>query len=135
MLAQGSGKGYDVVLFDVIWPAEYAQNKVLVDVSGQDHARSTKDCVLPGAYTTVKYDGKSYYGMPWILDTKYLFYNKKMLKQAGIDAACHLGRAESDAKKIKEAGIVKYPIAWWWSQAEAAICDYTTLLTPMAAIS
>src|SRR6478752_8838088 len=33
VLAQGSGGGYDVVLFDVIWPAEYAANKVLVDVT------------------------------------------------------------------------------------------------------
>ena len=39
VLAQGSGGGYDVVLFDVIWPAEYATNKVLVDVSSQDHRR------------------------------------------------------------------------------------------------
>ena len=33
LLAQGSGKGYDVVLFDVIWPAEYATNGILLDVS------------------------------------------------------------------------------------------------------
>jgi multiple sugar transport system substrate-binding protein len=78
VLAQGSG-GYDVVLFDVIWPAEYATNNVLVDVT----ARITDDMkkgVLPGAWTTVQYDGK-YYGMPWILDTKYLFYNKEILSQ------------------------------------------------------
>jgi hypothetical protein len=52
VLAQGSGGGYDVVLFDVIWPAEYASNKVLVDVS----SRITDDMkkgVLPGAWTTV----------------------------------------------------------------------------------
>src|SRR5262249_53166074 len=29
VLAQG-GSGYDVVLYDVIWPAEFATNKVLV---------------------------------------------------------------------------------------------------------
>ena len=40
VLAQGSGGGYDVVLFDVIWPAEYATNKVLVDVTRQDHRRN-----------------------------------------------------------------------------------------------
>ena len=28
------------------------------------------------------YQGK-YYGMPWILDTKYLFANGTMLKKAG----------------------------------------------------
>ena len=28
-----------------------------------------------------------YYGMPWILDTKYLFYNKEMLEKAGVEKA------------------------------------------------
>src|SRR5262249_38484682 len=28
----------------------------------------------------------------------------------------------------KEKGIVKYPIVWSWAQAEAIICDYTTLV-------
>ena len=33
VLAHAAGSGYDVVLFDVIWPAEYATNGVLVDVT------------------------------------------------------------------------------------------------------
>jgi multiple sugar transport system substrate-binding protein len=128
VLSQGAGGGYDVVLFDVIWPAEYAQNKVLLDVSDKI-TPEMKSGVLPGAWTTVAYDGKSY-GMPWILDTKYLFYNKAMLKKAGIDTPPKTwAELKADAQKIKDAGIVKFPIAWSWSQAEAAICDYTTLLS------
>ena len=67
VLAQGAGNAYDVVLFDVIWPAEFAANNVLVDVSSKI-TDEMKAGVLPGAWTTVKYDGK-FYGMPWILDT------------------------------------------------------------------
>ena len=52
VLAQGSGSGYDVVLFDVIWPAEYAANNVLVDVSSRITDEMKKG-VLPGAWTTV----------------------------------------------------------------------------------
>lgn len=128
VLAQGSGGGYDVVLFDVIWPAEYAANNVLVDVS----SRVTDDMkkgVLPGAWTTVQYDGKSY-GMPWILDTKYLFYNKEILEKAGITAPPKTwDELAEQAKTIKDKGILQTPIAWSWSQAEAAICDYTTLVS------
>ena len=128
VLAQGSGGGYDVVLFDVIWPAEYATNKVLVDVT----PRITDDMkkgVLPGAWTTVDYDGKSY-GMPWILDTKYLFYNKEILEKAGIKAPPKTwAELNEQAKTIKDKGILATPIAWSWSQAEAAICDYTTLVS------
>ena len=128
VLAQGSGGGYDVVLFDVIWPAEFATNNVLVDVSD----RITKDMtdgVLPGAWTTVQYDAK-YYGMPWILDTKYMFYNKDILAKAGIAEPPKTWAELSEAAKIiKDKGLVEYPIAWSWAQAEAAICDYTTLLS------
>jgi len=128
LLAQGSGNGYDVVLFDVIWPAEYATNGILLDVSDRI-TPEMKAGVLPGAWTTVEYQGKQY-GMPWILDTKYLFYNKDMLAKAGIAAPPKTWAELSDqAKIIKDKGIVEYPIVWSWAQAEAVICDYTTLLS------
>lgn len=128
VLAQGSGGGYDVVLFDVIWPAEYATNNVLVDVSSRITDEMKKG-VLPGAWTTVQYDGK-YYGMPWILDTKYLFYNKEILEKAGIaNPPRTWDELAEQAKTIKDKGLLATPIAWSWAQAEAAICDYTTLVS------
>ncbi|MCB8840415.1 extracellular solute-binding protein [Aurantimonas sp. VKM B-3413] len=128
VLAQGSGGGYDVVLFDVIWPAEYAKNDILVDQTDKI-TPEMKDGVLPGAWTTVEYDGKRY-GMPWILDTKYLFYNKDILSKAGIEEPPHTWEELADqAKTIKDKGLLDFPIVWSWSQAEAAICDYTTILS------
>jgi multiple sugar transport system substrate-binding protein len=128
VLAQGSGGGYDVVLFDVIWPAEYATNKILVDVTDKI-TPEMKSGVLPGAWTTVEYDGKRY-GMPWILDTKYLFYNKEILEKAGIKSPPKTwAEVTEQAKTIKDKGLLATPIAWSWSQAEAAICDYTTLVS------
>jgi multiple sugar transport system substrate-binding protein len=136
VLAQGSGGGYDVVLFDVIWPAEYAANNVLLDISPRV-TDEMKAGVLPGAWSTVQYDGK-YYGMPWILDTKYLFYNKDILAKAGIAAPPKTWEELTEqAKIIKDKGLLKSPIAWSWAQAEAVICDYTTRrwLRPIRAIS
>lgn len=128
LLAQGSGNGYDVVLFDVIWPAEYATNGILADVSSRI-TPEMKSGVIPGAWSTVEYKGKQY-GLPWILDTKYLFYNKDMLAKAGIAAPPKTWEElMAQAKIIKEKGIVEYPIVWSWAQAEAVICDYTTLLS------
>jgi multiple sugar transport system substrate-binding protein len=128
VLAQGSGGGYDVVLFDVIWPAEYATNKVLVDVTDKITPEMNSG-VLPGAWTTVEYDSKRY-GLPWILDTKYLFYNKEILEKAGIKTPPKTWAELSEqAKIIKDKGLLATPIAWSWSQAEAAICDYATLVS------
>jgi multiple sugar transport system substrate-binding protein len=121
------GKGYDVVLFDVIWPAEFAEHGVLADITGKIPADDTPK-VFDGAWSTVEYKGKRW-GMPWILDTKYLFYNKEMLEKAGIaNPPKTWDELVADAKTIKQKGISKYPIVWSWSQAEAVICDYTTLV-------
>lgn len=128
VLAQGSGGGYDVVLFDVIWPAEYAENNVLVDVTSRV-TEEMKAGVLPGAWSTVDYNGK-HYGMPWILDTKYLFYNKDILAKAGIAAPPKTwDELTEQAQIIKDKGLLDTPIAWSWAQAEAVICDYTTLVS------
>src|SRR4051794_11316592 len=126
-LAAGSGEGYDVVLYDVIWPAEFAENKILTDVTDRIDAK-TKAEVEDGAWTTVYYKDKAY-GMPWSVDSKYLFYNKEMLAKAGITTMPKTwDDLIADAKIIKQKGIVDYPIVWSWSQAEAVICDYAILL-------
>lgn len=127
--AKGAGaNGYDVVLYDVIWPAEFAKFGILKDVTKRIDP-SLQDKVFKGAWTTVKYDHK-YWGMPWVLDTKYLFYNKKILKEAGIaHPPKTLSELYQQAKIIKDKGLVKYPMVWSWSQSEALICDYTTLVS------
>ncbi|MFM2486266.1 extracellular solute-binding protein [Celerinatantimonas yamalensis] len=127
--AKGAGaNGYDVVLYDVIWPAEFAKFGILKNVT-QQIAPSLKDKIFKGAWTTVKYADK-YWGMPWILDTKYLFYNKKILKEAGIQHPPRtLDELYTQAQIIKQKGLLKYPLVWSWSQSEALICDYTTLVS------
>ena len=126
LLAQGSG-GYDVVLFDVIWPAEFATNHVLLDVTERITPEMNKG-IFPGAWTTVEYQAHRY-GLPWILDTKYLFYNKDILAKAGISGPPKTwAELAQDAKIIKDKKILEQPIAWSWAQAEAAICDYATLV-------
>lgn len=118
--------GYDIVLFDVIWPAELAERGFLMDVTSRIPAAYTEQ-VFDGAWTTVEYEGHRY-GMPWILDTKYLFYNTEMLAEAGFDSPpASWAELTEQATAIKNAGLVEYPLVWSWSQSEAMICDFTTL--------
>ena len=119
---------YDVVLIDVIWPAEFGSKGIVADVTAK-WPDSWKQDMLPGAVATPQYDDK-FYGVPWILDTKYLYYNTAHLARAKVDAA------ELDswdgvlkaARAIKSSGGPTYPLIWSWQQAEALICDYTQLL-------
>lgn len=117
---------YDVVLMDVIWPAEFGSKHEVVDVTDKIPA-NWKTQIFPGALQTAEYNGR-FYGVPWILDTKYFFYNKDMLSKAGVQPPTTWDEVVTAAKTIKSKGIVQYPLIWSWAQAEAVICDYAQLL-------
>lgn len=118
---------YDVVMVDVVWYDEWVKSGYLADVTDKISA-DTKSKVFPSAWNVVSRNGKVY-GMPWLLDTKYLFYNTDMLKQAGFDKPpATWEELETMAKAIKDKGLADYPIVWSWKQAEASICDFTALL-------
>src|SRR5947209_14556368 len=76
---------YDVVLGDCIWPAEFGSKGIVKDISSDVTSLPTKQ-IFPGALVMADYKNK-YYGMPWILDTKYMFANGSMLKKAGVSPA------------------------------------------------
>jgi len=119
---------YDVVLIDVIWPAEFGSKHIVADVTSKWPA-SWKQKMLPGAVATPQYDGKLY-GVPWILDTKYFFYNTAHLQKAKVDPA-QLDTWDGvmkAARTIKASGATTYPLVWSWQQAEALICDYAQLV-------
>jgi multiple sugar transport system substrate-binding protein len=119
---------YDVVLADCIWPAEFGSKGIVQDISSDVNALPLNK-IFPGAIQMALYKGK-YYGQPWILDTKYLYYNKQMCSQAGVSTSelKTLDGLVGALKKIKSAGIVQYPWIGSWDQAEAVICDYAQFL-------
>lgn len=125
--ATDSGTGYDVVVFDAIWPAEYADRQILLDVTARITPKMRAG-VLPGAWTTVDYAGHSY-GLPWLLDSKYLFYNKQILARAGIPAPPATWEALLEqARIIADKGILEHPVVWGWAGTEGIVCDFTTLV-------
>jgi multiple sugar transport system substrate-binding protein len=117
---------YDTVLVDVIWPAEFASKKMIVDITDR-FPESERSRIFGGALKTTEYQG-SYYGVPWILDTKYFFYNKEMLEEAGVAPPDTWDAVVEAAQALKSQGVVEYPLVWSWAQAEALMCDYATLL-------
>lgn len=118
---------YDVFLVDDIWYAEFAKAGYVLDATGRI-TQDMRDKIFGAAWDITTVDGKVY-GMPWLLDEKYFFYNEDLLEQAGISAPPATWEELLDqAKVLKEAGVVEYPIVWSWGQYEAAICDWVTLL-------
>lgn len=122
-----SPPAYDVFLVDDIWYAEFADAGYIWDVSDKI-TPAMKDNIFDAAWDITVVGGKTY-GMPWLLDQKYFYYNEDILNQAGITKPPATWEEMVDqAKVIKEQGLVEYPIVWSWGQYEAAICDWVTLL-------
>ncbi|MGZ4169063.1 MAG: extracellular solute-binding protein [Solirubrobacteraceae bacterium] len=119
---------YDVVLGDCIWPAEFGSKGIVKDISSDVNSLPTSQ-IFPGALVMADYKSK-YYGMPWILDTKYMYANGSMLKKAGVSPASlkTWDGVVTALKQIKAKGLVKYPWLGSWAQAEAVVCDYAQLL-------
>jgi multiple sugar transport system substrate-binding protein len=126
IITSASSGGYDVVLSDGPFTAKLAKGGIVKTVP--DLAAADKADIFPGALDACVYNGKLY-GMPWLNDCKYLFYNKSMLEKAGFKAPpATWDELLKMGKAMKDKGIVQYPIVWSWSQAECLICDYTTIL-------
>lgn len=119
---------YDVVLTDVIWPAEFASKGIIADVTNRFPEKWKTD-MLGGALESARYKD-AYYGVPWGPSTKLFFFNKEMLAKVGATEADldSWDGVLATARKIKAAGLAQYPLSWSWSQAEAIICDYATML-------
>jgi multiple sugar transport system substrate-binding protein len=128
MVAAAPAGTYDVVLGDVIWPAEFGSKNIVRDISDKVNSLQISQ-VFPGALVMAKYQNK-FYGMPWILDTKYMFANGSMLGKAGVTTADPKtwDGVVAALKKIKAKGLAKYPWQGSWTQAEAVVCDYAQLL-------
>jgi multiple sugar transport system substrate-binding protein len=125
ILTAAAAGGYDVVLSDGPFTAKFAKGGIVKEIPPL--AAADKADIFPGALDACEYLGK-YYGMPWINDVRYLFYNKKMIEKAGYKAPpATLDELIAQAKALKSKGIVQYPIVLPWNQAETLICDFTTI--------
>ena len=126
ILTSASSGGYDVILGDCIWPAQFAKAGLVLDVTDRVEALELDD-IYQGALDATRYEGR-YYGMPWLNDVKYMFVNTELLKQAGIEELpATWDELIEDAKAVKEQGICEYPILGCYAQAECLICDYTCI--------
>jgi multiple sugar transport system substrate-binding protein len=61
----------DVFLSDVIWTAEFAQQKWLLDMS--DYVSSRQSEFIPSTLETIHYNSK-YYGVPQATDSAFMYY-------------------------------------------------------------
>jgi len=122
---QGGG-GFDVIQVDTIWTAQFAAAGWIDDVTNKITDAIKKD-VPESSLSAVTYNGKLY-GMPRFNSAKHLFYNAKLLKDAGFDNPPttldeFVEQAKATTKPDGQWGSV-----WSWKQSEALICDWICIM-------
>ncbi len=118
---------FDVVLVDDIWYAEFVDAGWLLDVTDRI-TDEMREGIFEAAWDITTVNGRVY-GMPWLLDQKYFFYNTRLLEEAGFEEPPRTWEeVEEMSRVMKEMGLVEYPMIWSWAQIEAVICDFVTLL-------
>jgi multiple sugar transport system substrate-binding protein len=114
---QAGGGDIDVISGDVIWPAQFAANGWILDVSDMVPTDIESD-LTEGAKLANTYQGKLY-GVPWFTDAGMLYYRKDIvdkapetwddLKQMALDAAGKAG--------------TQFGFVWQGAQYEGGVCD------------
>ncbi|HMA35537.1 MAG TPA: extracellular solute-binding protein [Chloroflexia bacterium] len=122
---QGGGD-VDVVEMDTIWTAQFASAGWIDDLSTQIDDPLKKD-IPASALGAVTYQGKIY-GMPWYNSAKHLFYNAKLLKDAGFSSPpTTLDEFTQQAQATTKPGH-QWGSVWGWKQAEGLVCDWVAIM-------
>ncbi|KOU05306.1 MULTISPECIES: extracellular solute-binding protein [Streptomyces] len=98
--AQAGDGAPDVIRSEVAWTPDFANLGYLAPLDGTA-ALKNQDDFLKQAVASTEYDGKTF-AVPQVIDSMGVFYNKKMFKEAGVDAPADLDDLKTVAKKIKD---------------------------------
>jgi arabinogalactan oligomer / maltooligosaccharide transport system substrate-binding protein len=97
--AGGNSGAPDVMRTEVAWVADFANLGYLAPLDGTPAIDKQSDYLKTAAGST-RFKGKTY-AVPQVTDTLGLFYNKKMLKDAGAEVPKSFEELKKAAKKIK----------------------------------
>ena len=117
----------DVFMGDVIWPAQFGAHQLAVPLS--DYLPpSYWSQFAPGLVPGASYKGKVY-GSPLFEDQGFMYYRKDLLAKEGLQPPTTWEQVESDAVKLKNAGLVKYGFVWQGASYEGLTCNFMEYLT------
>lgn len=86
---------------DVIWPAQFAANSYIIDLSDR-FTKSMQSKFLQGPVESNTYEGKVY-GVPWFTDAGLLYYRKDLVEKAGFSGPpTTWDELKDQANKIKQ---------------------------------
>ena len=112
----------DVIAGDVIWPAQFAANGFILDLSDRFTA-AMRERFLPGPLEAVTYEGK-FYGVPWFTDAGMFYYRKDLLEKSGFSEPPRTWEEmKGMAEKVRQDSGTSYGYVFQGAQDEGGVVD------------
>ncbi len=119
---QAGGGDIDVIGADVIWPAQFAANGWIADVSDK-FSESERQKFLDAPVQSLIYEDKIY-GVPWFTDAGLLYYRQDLLEKAGYSEPPKTWtELQEMAEKVKQDQGIKNGFVFQGDQYEGGVVN------------
>jgi multiple sugar transport system substrate-binding protein len=123
----------DVYSGDVIWPYQFAQDKLALPLSPylpKSFWRRFGPADHPGTGATMvaamRYRGQEY-GVPYFVDEGFLYYRKDLLAEAGLAPPKTWEQLMQDSEVLKKRGLTSQ-FVWQGNNYEGLTCDWYEMM-------
>jgi multiple sugar transport system substrate-binding protein len=112
----------DVIGGDVIWPAQFAAQGYVLDLSDRITSEM-KAKNLAGPVKATEYDGKTW-AVPWFTDAGMFYYRKDLLEKSGFsDPPETWDEMKRMADKVRSDSGTRFGYVFQGAQDEGGVCD------------
>src|SRR5215216_7773370 len=119
---QAGGGETDVIVGNVPWTAEFAENGWIVDVSSR-FPEDEQSKFVNGQIQSLTYQGKIW-GVPWLADAGLLFYRNDLLEHSGFSEPPKTWEALKEmAEKVVQDSGTRYGFLFQGANNESGVCN------------
>jgi multiple sugar transport system substrate-binding protein len=125
--AAGNAPGFDIILLDLIWTADFASRQ-LIDPVPDAMVKVVHEDTVPSLYRGFEYDGRLW-AYPFLANFQLLYTNRDLLQEAGFSRPpSTMEELVQMAQAAKDRGVAEYPLFDSWKKQEGLICDFVWLV-------
>ena len=119
---QAGGGETDVIVGNVPWTAEFAENGWIVDVSSR-FPEDEQSKFVNGQIKSLTYQGKIW-GVPWLADAGLLFYRRDLLEHSDFSEPPKTWEALKEmANKVVQDSGTRYGFVFQGANNESGVCN------------